>query len=99
MQLTLIEFVQIVEGTIDGKFRVMCKKRGRWPQAEGKYGVDWAYCTSKPTDNICEMVPEPPPGYVDDFKRTFYMPLGAKIAFKCAQEDYLAGDQERLYYK
>ena len=30
------KILQIVKGTIDGAFRVGCKKRGKWPQAKGK---------------------------------------------------------------
>ena len=29
--------LQIVKGTIDGAFRVGCKKRGKWPQAKGMH--------------------------------------------------------------
>ena len=31
-----LNILQIVKGTIDGAFRVGCKKRGKWPQAKGK---------------------------------------------------------------
>ena len=32
-----IYILQIVKGTIDGAFRVGCKKRGKWPQAKGMH--------------------------------------------------------------
>ena len=87
-----------MEGTEDGKFRVMCKKRGIWPQARGKYGVKWEYCSEKPTENICENVPPAPSGYVDDFERTLYVNAGTQIDFKCAKEDYLAGNSKKISY-
>ena len=34
--LWMMYILQIVKGTIDGAFRVGCKKRGKWPQAKGK---------------------------------------------------------------
>ena len=89
---------QIIEGTEDGKFHVMCKKQGRWPQAGGKYGVKWKNCTKKPTENICENVPVAPDGYVDDFTRTLYVDAGTKIYFKCEKEDHLAGDAKKISY-
>ncbi len=76
----------------------MCKKRGIWPQAEGKYGVDWPTCTEKPTDSICEDVPSTPEGYMDDFTKLSYFRLGTTIAFKCAKEGFLAGNAEAIYY-
>ena len=87
-----------MHGTEDGKFRVMCKKGGRWPQAQGKYGVDWPTCKTR-DPNVCEPVMEPPPGYMDDFERTLFVPVGTRIAFKCQNEGYLAEDQEKIYYR
>ena len=86
-----------MEGTVDGLFRVMCKKRGIWPQAQGKYGVDWGYCKNKPQD-VCEPVLPAPTGYVDDFERTLFVKKGTQISFKCAEEDYLAGDVKKIHY-
>jgi hypothetical protein len=97
LSLHLIEF-QVVPGTVDGLFRVICKKKGIYPQASGKYGVDWPVCGDKPTD-ICEPIIDTPTGYVDDFTRTLYVQSGTEISFKCAEEGYLAGDTEKLYYK
>ena len=76
----------------------MCKKRGIWPQARGKYGVKWEYCSDKPTENICENVPQAPPGFVDDFERALYVKAGTQIDFKCAKEDYLAGNSKKISY-
>ena len=76
----------------------MCKKRGIWPQARGKYGVKWEYCSDKPTENICENVPPAPPGFVDDFERALYVKAGTQIDFECAKEDYLAGNSKKISY-
>lgn len=89
-----------MEGTEDGNFHVMCKKRGIWPQAEGKYGVDWATCKTRPSnEDICQNLPLAPDGYVDDFIRTLYVEAGTQIAYKCERDGFLAGDAEKLYYK
>ena len=86
-------------GTEDGRFEVMCKKKGVWPQAQGKYGVNWPTCIQKP-DNICEPVMDPPTAeYVDDFQRTLYVTDGTIISFKCKQEGYLAGTKATIQYK
>lgn len=75
----------------------MCKKQGIWPQAAGKYGVEWPTCGSKPSQ-ICEPIMDAPEGYVDAFERTLYVVEGTTIAFKCATDGYLAGDVEKIYY-
>ena len=87
-----------MSGTEDGKFRVMCKKGGRWPQAQGKYGVNWPTCQLRPAD-VCEPVMEPPPGYTDDFERTLFVTVGTQIAFRCENEGFLADNQEKIYYR
>ncbi len=93
-----LDFSQVVPGTIDGRYEVMCKKNG-WPQSEGKYGVPWPTCSTKP-NNICEPVMDPPGNdYEDDFDRTLYVVEGTTISFKCKQEGWIAGTADRLHYK
>ncbi len=78
----------VVPGTVDGRFRVPCKKSGNFVQSQL---VEWEACEPK-NPKTCEDV-EAPPGYAKVTPDSLAYSVGETVEFTCEDPDMLVGDQ------